>query len=284
MRERFIRTNGVMLHVMEDGPEDGPVILFLHGFPEFWYSWRRQIDYFARRGYLVAVPDQRGYNLSDKPEAIDSYREIELSNDVAGLIKQYGRKKVFLVGHDWGGLVAWWTASLFPESIERLVILNVPHPQIASRNILTNPKQMRLSWYMYYFQLPDAAEKLAALNDYNWFIQMLSKSSCPGAFSEEDLVKYREAFKQPGALRSMINWYRATAMLRSDVPEPLRVTMPMLLLWGVKDVALLPELADQSLIYCDQGRLIKFNEATHWLQHEEAERINPIIDDFFKGH
>jgi pimeloyl-ACP methyl ester carboxylesterase len=161
-RERFIETNKIKLHVMEAGPADGPLILFLHGFPEFWYSWRKQIGYFADKGYLVCAPDQRGYNLSDRPEGIGAYKVDELAKDVLDLIDCYGRDKIFLVGHDWGAAVSWWLALKYPQRIERLVIMNVPHPLVMMKNLMTNPKQIEKSWYIFFFQLPHAAEKLAA--------------------------------------------------------------------------------------------------------------------------
>jgi len=154
LRERFIETNGVSLHVMESGPKDGPLVMFLHGFPEFWYAWRKQIGYFADKGYLVVTPDQRGYNLSDKPEDIAAYKIDELAKDIIGLIDAYGRDKIFLVGHDWGASVSWWVALKYPERIKKLVIMNVPHPKVMAKNLFGNPRQMQRSWYIFYFQLP----------------------------------------------------------------------------------------------------------------------------------
>lgn len=281
LREKFIMTNGIKLHVMESGPQDGPMVLFLHGFPEFWYAWRKQINYFAEKGYLVVAPDQRGYNLSDKPPGIASYKADELAKDIIGLIDHYGRDQVFLVGHDWGAGVSWWTALQYPERIKKMVIMNAPHPKIMNANFLTNPKQMQKSWYVFFFQLPDAPEKLGEANNYAWPIEVLSTTSNPGAFTSEDLEIYRTAFAQPGAYSAMINWYRATVQVRKNPPDNFRITVPTLVLWGVNDVALIPEQAEQSMSYCDQGRLVMFNETSHWIQHEVAEQINPVIDEFF---
>ena len=283
IRERFVTTNGVKLHVKEAGPEDGPMIMFLHGFPEFWYAWRKQIGYFADRGYLVVVPDQRGYNLSEKPKGIEAYKQDELAKDAIGIIDAYKRDKIFLVGHDWGASVSWWTALKYPERLKKLVIMNVPHPKVMSVNLLSNPKQIQKSWYIFFFQLPMAAEKLAAANSYEWPVNLLKDSSRPGAFTAEDLEKYREAFAQPGAFSAMVNWYRASLQARNEIPESWQVKVPMLLLWGVNDIALIHEMADQSMKYCEQGRLTKFDQATHWLQHEEAETINPMMEEFFKA-
>ncbi len=281
LRECYIKTNGINLHVMEAGPKDGPMILFLHGFPEFWYAWRKQIEHFAQRGYLVVVPDQRGYNLSDKPQGIPSYKIDELAKDAVGLIDAYGRDRIFLVGHDWGASVSWWTALKYSQRLQRLVIMNVPHPKIMAKNLFTNPKQMEKSWYIFYFQLPGAVEKFASANNYEWPVKLLAKTSRPGAFTLDELGKYREAFMQPGAFPAMVNWYRAMIQTQQEPPASFDVTMPLLLLWGMKDIALMSEMADDSMAYCKQGKLIKFPEATHWLQHEEAVKVNKLMEDFF---
>jgi Predicted hydrolases or acyltransferases (alpha/beta hydrolase superfamily) len=283
LRERFIETNGIKLHVMEAGPQDGPMILFLHGFPEFWYAWRKQINYFAEKGYLVVAPDQRGYNLSDKPQGIASYKIDELAKDIVGLIDAYGRKQIFLVGHDWGASVSWWVALKYPERIKKLVIMNVPHPKVMAKTMFTNPKQMQKSWYIFYFQLPGAVEKFASANNYAWPVQLLAISSRPGAFKPEELEKYREAFMQPGAFSAMVNWYRAMIQTQQEPPASFDVTMPLLFLWGMNDIALMSEMADDSMAYCKQGKLIKFPEASHWIQHEEADKVNALIGEFIES-
>ena len=240
LRERFIETNGIKLHVMEAGPQDGPMILFLHGFPEFWYAWRKQLQYFADKGYLVVAPDQRGYNLSDKPQGIAAYKIDELAKDIVGLIDAYGRKQIFLVGHDWGASVSWWVALKYPDRIKKLIILNVPHPKVMAKPCFSDPEQMERSWYIFYFQIPGAVEQFAAANNYQWPVNLLMETSRPGAFLPEDLEKYRAAFMQPHAFSSMVNWYRASLQVPSEKPASFRITMPILVLWGVNDVAILP--------------------------------------------
>jgi epoxide hydrolase 4 len=282
LRERYSETNGIKLHVMEAGPADGPMVLFLHGFPEFWYAWRKQIGYFAERGYLVVVPDQRGYNLSDKPKGIAPYKIDELAKDVIGIIDFYKRKQIFLVGHDWGAAVSWWVSLKYPERIKRLVVMNVPHPLVMAKHLFGNQKQMERSWYIFYFQLPGAVEAFASANNYQWPLNLLMETSRPGAFKAEELEKYREAFKQPDAFSSMVNWYRAALQARSAQPADFRIKMPILVLWGMNDVAIIPEQADESMAFCDNGRLVKFEECSHWIEHEEADTINPMIDEFLK--
>ena len=279
LRERFIETNGIKIHLMEAGPQDGPIIMFLHGFPEFWYAWRKQIGYFADKGYLVVVPDQRGYNLSDKPEGIASYKADELAKDAVGIIDFYGRDQIYLVGHDWGASVSWWIALKYPARIKRLVIMNIPHPKIMNANLLTNPKQMQNSWYMFFFQLPNAPEKLGSANNFEWPLSVLAETSKPSTFKSEELEEYRKAYAQPGAFSAMVNWYRAMLQCRNEPPESFRVIMPLLILWGVEDVNILQEQAEQSLEYCDEARLVKF-DCTHWIQHEEPDRVNQMIDEF----
>ncbi|MDD4358169.1 MAG: alpha/beta hydrolase [Smithellaceae bacterium] len=280
LRDRFIETNGIKLHVMEAGPADGPMLLFLHGFPEFWYAWRKQISYFAKKGYLVVAPDQRGYNLSDKPQGIEAYKIDELAKDIVGLLDAYQRERIFLVGHDWGASVSWWVALKYPDRIAKLVILNVPHPKIMARTLFTNTRQMQKSWYIFYFQLPGAVEKFASFNNYAWPVNLLSATSRPGAFQPEELEEYRKAFMQPGAFSAMVNWYRAMIQTQQELPKSFDVIMPMILIWGMKDVALLSEMAYESMAFCKQGRLITFPDASHWIQHEEADQVNALIAEF----
>ncbi len=282
LRERYIETNGVKLHVMESGPADGPMILFLHGFPEFWYAWRKQIGYFAERGYLVVVPDQRGYNLSEKPKGLAPYKIDELAKDAIGLIDFYKRDKIFLVGHDWGAAVSWWVSIKYPDRIKRVVIMNVPHTLVFRKHLFGTQKQMEKSWYIFYFQIPGAVEVFASANDFQWPLDLIVESARPNTFSKEELEKYREAFKQPDAFSSMVNWYRAALQAPSEQPKDFRVRMPVLVLWGMNDIAQIPQSPDESMPYCDNGRLVKFDECSHWIQHEEAAAINPMIDEFLK--
>jgi epoxide hydrolase 4 len=282
LRERYIETNGVKLHVMEAGPADGPMILFLHGFPEFWYAWRKQLPCFADKGYLVVAPDQRGYNLSDKPEGIAAYKIDELAKDIVGLIDAYGRRQVYLVGHDWGASVSWWVALKYPERIRKLVILNVPHPKVMAKHVFTDTEQMKKSWYIFFFQIPGAVDKLAAATNYEWVLQMITTSANPGAFTPAELEEYRKAFQKPGAFTAMVNWYRAMIQTRQEPPKSFDVTMPMIFMWGEEDVAMLAGMADESMPYCKQGTLIRMPGVSHWIQHEQAEKVNKTIEDFFR--
>jgi pimeloyl-ACP methyl ester carboxylesterase len=280
LRHRTIATNGIRLHAVEAGPPDGRLLILLHGFPELWYSWHRQIEPFAAAGFHVLVPDQRGYNLSDKPRGIDSYRLDRLARDVVGLIDDAGRERACLAGHDWGGAVAWWVGVNFPQRLDRLALLNVPHPHVLRRHLLHNRAQRRKSRYIFFFQLPWLPELVLRRGDWAYGVRALTASSRPGTFSQADLAVYRQAWAQPGAVTGMLNWYRAA--LRRPPPRPAspRVQVPALLLWGTGDRFLGQEMAQPSIDLCDNGRL-ELLDATHWVQHEEPDLVQRRLAEFF---
>jgi pimeloyl-ACP methyl ester carboxylesterase len=283
MEHQQITANGINLHVVQDGSSTGQLVILLHGFPEFWYGWRRQIPHLATAGYRVWAPDQRGYNLSDKPDGIAAYTLDELAADVIGLMDAAGQEKVFVVGHDWGAAVAWWVAAKYPARVARMVVINVPHGTVILEHLRRNPRQMLKSWYMFFYQLPWLPETLARLRDWNAPAQTMRGSSRPGTFTDGDLDTYRQAWSQPKAFTSMLNWYRALMQKPSaPIPNP-RITVPTLLIWGAQDRFLGRELAQPSIDLCDDGRLVFFEGATHWVQHEEADRVNELIDTFLRG-
>lgn len=276
LEHTIIRTNGINLHVVQTGAADGKVVILLHGFPEFWYGWRNQIDYLAEHGYRVLVPDQRGYNLSDKPAGVAAYNQDQLTADILGLIDATGRDKVCLIGHDWGGAVAWWLAFKHPERLDRLVILNSPHHKIFARALRTSSAQRRKSWYMVFFQTRRLPEWVVRRGNWHWFIRSVFQGSA--AFTAEDIEQYRQAWSQPGAMTAMINWYRASRL--APHPADWRVHVPTLLIWGKGDSALGAELAQPSIAMCDQGRLVFIDHASHWVQHEAADQVNHWIGEF----
>lgn len=280
---QFIATNGISLHVVTAGPEDGPPVVLLHGFPEFWYGWHSQIAYLAAAGYRVIVPDQRGYNLSDKPKDVAAYHLDELARDVVGLIDALGYETVYLAGHDWGAAVAWWVVTHYPQRLRKLAILNVPYPAAMGRIFQSrNWRQMARSWYIYFFQLPWLPEmmlRVSARTPQN----ILARSSHADTFSAADMARYRQAWAQPGALTAMVNWYRAavSTFMKASVPERGSIQVPTLMLWGEQDVALGKELAQPSIDLCAEGKLVFFPNATHWVQHDEADAVNAALADFF---
>ncbi|MBC6607048.1 alpha/beta hydrolase [Hymenobacter sp. BT188] len=276
-------TNGITLHVVQCGPQDGPLIILLHGFPEFWYSWRRQIPALAEAGYRVWAPDQRGYNLSDKPTQVAAYKMPALAADIIGLIDAAGHERAFLVGHDWGALVAWNLAAYFPARVARVAILNVPHPRVMAQELRHSIRQLSKSWYIFFFQLSWLPEKAFSFNNYQLGEQTLRGTSRRGAFSTEDLKLYRAAWAQPRAITSMLNWYRAAARYVRQLNPPGRVRVPIHIVWGKHDAFLNPNMAQESLAWCEAGRLTYFEKSTHWVQHEDSEAVNELLLRFF-GH
>ncbi|HYL84471.1 MAG TPA: alpha/beta hydrolase [Candidatus Angelobacter sp.] len=282
MDSLYFENSTVRLHAVTAGPNNGPVVVLLHGFPEFWHGWHRQIEPLARAGFRVIVPDQRGYNLSSKPSGIARYAVPKLVSDVIAIADQLGQEKIFLAGHDWGAAVAWSTALLHPDRIAKLAILNVPHPSVMRRFVSTRFQQTRRSWYMFFFQLPWLPEAFFSAFRFRMGTRALAKSSRPGTFSPDDLEQYRAAWSQPGALTSMIHWYRAAFRHRVKFPDRT-VRVPTRILWGERDAFLLAEMARESLKYCTNGELVTFPGASHWLQHEEAAKVSQILIDFFRS-
>ena len=281
MEDTRIEVNRISLHLVAAGPADGPAVILLHGFPEFWYGWRRQIGPLAAAGLRVLAPDQRGYNLSDKPEGVGAYGLDTLAADVISLADTIGREKVSLVGHDWGGIVAWWTALRHPERIDRVAILNAPLPAVMRPYARRHPTQVLRSWYVLFFQLPWLPEAMMRARDLTILQEVTVRSGRPGIFGEEDLQRYREAWSRPGALTAMVNWYRALRQPRK-APAGARISLPVLLIWGMRDAFLEPGLAEASLALCYDGRIVRFVTASHWVQHEEAEAVNAALIEFLR--
>ncbi|MCY7832883.1 alpha/beta hydrolase [Bacillus spizizenii] len=277
----FVKTNGITLHVAAAGPENGQLIVLLHGFPEFWYGWKNQIKPLADAGYRVIAPDQRGYNLSDKPDGIDSYRIDTLRDDIIGLISQFTDEKAIVIGHDWGGAVAWHLASTRPEYLEKLIAINIPHPYIMKTVTPIYPPQWLKSSYIAFFQLPDIPEASLKENDYETLDKAIGLSDRPELFTSEDVSKYKEAWKQPGALTAMLNWYRA--LRKGSLSEKTTYeTAPYRMIWGMEDRFLSRKLAKETERHCTNGHLIFVDEASHWINHEKPAIVNHLILEYLK--
>ena len=260
----------------------GACASWAHGFPEFWYAWRRQIGALAGAGYRVVAPDQRGYNLSDKPEGVAAYGVARLVEDVAALIRDRGEKRAFIVGHDWGAGVAWSFAMEHPSMVERLVVLNGPHPERMLHALRTNPVQLIRSWYMFFFQLPSLPEAVSELDGYKFLLEPLREEPTnPDAFGREDIARYVEAYARPGALTAMINWYRA--MVRGKAVKIRRTDVDALVLWGENDRHLDRGIATPSKELVPNARVVFVPGATHWVQHDAAEKVNEELIRFFGG-
>lgn len=281
--EQLVFRNGdVHLHAVAAGPPTGPVILLLHGFPEFWYGWREQIPPLSNAGFRVIAPDQRGYNQSSKPQAVASYSVRQLVSDIVAIVDQIGCGRIYLAGHDWGGIVAWAFTAWHPEKVIRLAILNVPHPGVTFRFLFGNPRQLLRSWYVFFFQIPQIPEFLISARGFRSGTNALVKTSRPGTFSPRDLVRYREAWANPGALSGMINWYRA--LFRYPIASQVgKISVPTRILWGKKDAFLVPSLARASKCRCLEADIVWFDHATHWLHLEEPNAVNATLIEFFSA-
>lgn len=274
-----ITVRGVRLHVVLAGPLDGPPVMLLHGFPDFWIGWRPQIEALASAGFRVIVPDQRGYNTSSKPKDVREYAIPKLLGDVAGLADALGHDRFDLVGHDWGGIVGWAAGAMLPERVGKLVVLNAPHPEALFPYALRAPTQFLRSTYAAFFQFPSLPEATLKARRFALLVRALHKTSRVGAFTPGDIAEYRAAWEQPGALSGMLNWYRA---LRFRPAMNEQIEAPTLVLWGMRDRALEAGLAQASLRFCRDGQIETFPSATHWLHREETSAVNAALLAFLK--
>ncbi|MDR6906589.1 pimeloyl-ACP methyl ester carboxylesterase [Agromyces sp. 3263] len=275
LRDGYAQVGDVDLHYVEAG--DGPLVLLLHGFPEFWYSWRDQIAPLVNAGYRVVAPDLRGYNLSSKPEGFTDYTADKPAADISGLIRELGAGSAAVVGHDWGGSVAWSLAMNHPEVVNRLVILNAAHPRKLNEG-LRNPRQLLRSWYFFYFQFPGLPERRAARDGWKFFKGFQRDARPPYTPQEND--RYVEAWSQPGAVKAMIDYYRAAVRLGSK-QKVLPIAAPTLVIWGQGDRYLGPDLAEpHQEDVPNLDRVERLPNASHWVHHDEAERVNSLLIDF----
>jgi epoxide hydrolase 4 len=279
-REGYAAVNGIRLHYVAAGAS-GPLVLLLHGFPEFWYSWRHQIPALARSCRVVA-PDLRGYNLSDKPQR--GYDIRTLCGDVAGLIEAFGERAAHIVGHDWGGVIAWAFAIRQPERTRRLAIVNAPHPALMQRE-LRHARQLRRSWYVFAFQLPWLPEWALARREYALLRRLfedVNRTSRTGAvFTPDDIARYVAAMARPGAPTATINYYRALVRGGPGALGPMRrIEAPTLVLWGERDIALGLEMLDGLEAWVRDLRVRRFPDDGHWLNQERPAEVTQALVDF----
>lgn len=275
-RETTKTINGLSLHVVEAGRPGDPLLVLLHGFPEFWWAWRHQITPLAEAGYHVVVPDMRGYNLSEAPQAVADYTLDTLASDVVAIADAFGAERFHLVGHDWGAVIGWWVAARYAERLDRVVLMDGPHPDVWGGQALKHPTQALRSTYAMFFQLPWLPEATLSAFDYAGLRTMMGGSGKPGAFEPGALDRYAQAWAHPGSLTAMLNYYRAMRERpRSD--DAAHITPPTLILWALDDLFLERHVAEACLALCDRGRLEFVEDASHWLHLEQPDRINASI-------
>jgi pimeloyl-ACP methyl ester carboxylesterase len=282
---------GVRLHCARAG--SGRLIMFLHGFPEYWGAWRKPMRHFAARGWQAVAPDQRGYNLSDKPEGVEHYRGKVLVQDVAHLAAHYARGEPFvLVAHDWGGGPAWGLAMAQPRLLSHLVIVNSPNPYVFWRELVNNPAQRKASEYMLLLRSAKAERVLSENNYEKLWKFAFSEIGATGA--APDKAEYLQAWSQPGALTGGLNWYRASPLYPPTEADPgpeklqfdpaqFQVRVPTLVLWGEKDRALLTSCLDGLQAVVPDLKVVRVPECSHWIVHERADLVCSEIEAFVAG-
>lgn len=280
---RFVEVQpGVRLHYASCGDATKPLMLMLHGFPEYWGAWRHVMPAFADDFHVVA-PDLRGYNLSDKPAGIDAYAIDTVADDIAGVIEAEGGDQAMVAGHDWGGLAAWLLAMRRPELVERLAVLNTPHPARFTRRLLVSPQQMARSSYMFAFQLPWLPERLFRARDFSLARQTFRYDPYRvDAFTDADLDCYVDAWEQPGALAGSLNYYRAATRhgARALAGSMRRIEQPVLVIWGDRDRYLLRDLAEPDPELVPNAEVVHISHASHWIQHDEPDEVNRLLLQF----
>jgi epoxide hydrolase 4 len=277
---RFIQVNGLRLHLAEAGDKGRPLLLLLHGFPEFWYSWRAQIDFFVQRGFYVIAPDQRGYNLSDKPRGICNYNLDILAKDIIGILDHEQVEKAYLVGHDWGAGAAYWAVLKYPHRFYKLAILQLPHLIAMQEYLKINSSARKKASYLYFFQLPFLPEYMLKRENYRRLRHALTKFSRKNTFTEPEIAQYLKAWQQPRAISGMLNWYRASFRCKPVLPKDVSIRVPTLVLWGEKDFFFGKDAMEFSRKYLPQAEIVYFPEATHWIHHEFPEEVNQRLGEF----
>lgn len=292
MKHEYADINGVNLHYVSSG--SGKLMMFLHGFPEFWYEWKNQLAEFGK-DHLAVAPDMRGYNLSSKPDSVEAYKMEYLIEDVYALAKHLGYEKFTLIAHDWGGVIAWAFAIKYPECLDKLIIINAPHPAVFRRELLENPKQQQASQYMLMFRSPQAEAMLSA-NNYGALVQnTLGEGLKQGHFTEEDKEAYIQAWSQTGAITGGLNYYRAAEIgppvteedkqkvgaFSESFPNPT-VKTPTLVIWGEKDPYLLVGNLSGLSQYVPNLTVKTIADGSHWVVHEKPELVNSYIREFIR--
>lgn len=283
--DAFVEANGLRFHVRACGSGDR-LALCLHGFPQGAICWRHQLPLLARLGYRAWAPDLRGYGRTSRPDRVQDYAVEHLLDDVAGLIDAAGARSTLLIGHDWGAIVAWYFAMRKLRALERLVIMNVPHPAVLEGALRKSWRQKGRSWYAAFFQLPWLPERALAARNGRLLTRALLKSSARGTFPEEVLEHYRRAVVEPGAARAMANYYRALVrgggMRQRQLGFPV-IETPTLMLWGTEDVALRIETTYGTERHVKDLTLRYLPGVSHWVQEEAPDVVNAMLEAWLAG-
>jgi len=280
----LVNTGPYSLELRDYGDSAAELVILLHGFPECWASWRHQIMPLVRAGYRVLVPNLRGYGLGDKPQALQDYRVDQLAGDIDALMAYAKAEHCHLVGHDWGGGIAWWYGIHHSQRLLSLSILNAPHPLAFLEVLKKRPQQWLKSWYIFFFQLPWLPERVIRLFNFKRLRDTLIQTSTPGAYTDQDLQLLQHTWQQPGTVKAMLNYYRCLLRDIRKPALPARVSAPTQILWGEQDLALSLDMAVLSREYLDKGELIRFADATHWLAHDKPDAVSDYLLAHFARH
>lgn len=278
IRRISIFCNDVTLSVLTAGPVDGKMVLLLHGFPECAESWSEQINYLAGLGYFVVAPDQRGYNESSAPDSIQDYKLETLALDMVSLVKFFRKEKVFLVGHDWGAMVAWYLITFYPERFEKALIASAPHWSVFRKYLFTHPQQILKSWYIFFIQIPCLPELIFKFHSYFVLSSMIKKHNYP--VDKLDMLK--DSWIKFNKLKSMLNWYRAMRHLKVKLPHR-KLQLPTLIVWGNDDPFCMSEMAEMSRRRCEKSEVIIMKGVGHWPQHQNKYEFNSILKSYFNS-
>jgi pimeloyl-ACP methyl ester carboxylesterase len=281
LESRRVETNGIRLHVVMAGPADGPPVVLLHGFPEFWAAWQGQIAPLARAGFRVLVPDQRGYNASDKPAELEAYRLEELENDIVGMLDALGYESAYLAGHDVGAWVAWHLLIFHPERFRRAVIFNSGHPQGPPDGQPEEDEEEKIGWHRTLAQIPYLPELAARFGNWRLPTRVLRSTSRPGTFDDARLAAYRYAWHRDHAIATMAAWLRARRVFPRELPVPAVVRVPTRLVWGLQDAFIDLDDPAPALARIETGELVELPDAGHWLLHEEPEETARLLVEYF---
>jgi pimeloyl-ACP methyl ester carboxylesterase len=270
--------NGIRMHYVEAG--SGDLVVLLHGFPEFWYSWRHQLTALSAN-YRVVAPDLRGYNETEKRGPWDT---DTLQADVLALIAHLGEERAHIVAHDWGGAIAWFLAIHHPEAVRTLTVCNIPHPAIFQKRLWRSPRQLLRSWYMFMFQVPLVPQRFMGMNHYRMLARSLINDCRPGTFTREDVKTFLASWREHG-LDGGINWYRAIIRHPRRLPDPVpKVTAPTLMIWGEDDVALGKVLTLGTEDYVEDFTMEYLPNTSHWVQQEEPATVNRLLLEHLGRH